>query len=658
MPARPAHASRVSSARRLLLGALASLALLLGILTPAPATASLEGFQAGNLMSDVVFYNSVSMDEAQIQAFFEEKGGNCQAGYTCLKDFTIDSVTRPADRFCDGYTGAPAESAARIIARVSESCGINPQVLIVMLQKEQSLITHTYPQAWRYNSALGQGCPDTAPCDPQFVGFFHQIYGAARQLQIYAKDTYFRWYPVGQISNIKYHPNDSCGTSPVLIENMATASLYYYTPYQPNAAALAANFGEGDACSAYGNRNFYNYFTEWFGSTRLLSFMMTPLEVTGTAVPGQTLSGDAVFSPEPEKLTAQWYRDGVAIEGATEKSYAVTPADAGAQLELRLIASAEGYAEGVARSTPQTVRAFEVDRLAGADRVETAIAVSKAAWAYSAPTVYLATSLDYPDALSAGAAAAKAGASLLLTPPAGIPAGVLTELARLQPSSIVLMGGTGALPAALEKQITEALPNATITRAAGADRYATARAVAEDLGVSMHVVLATGRDFPDALSAAAAAGSQKLPVLLVDGQATSVDEATLATLDALDALQITIVGGAGVVKEEIAAQLRELGFLVNRLAGDTRYDTNAAVITEFFPYTVTDMLFATGRDFPDALAAAMYAGSSGQPLALVQTQCVTPAVLDLIRDRGTTGVTLVGGDGVLTPEGVATLARC
>ena len=52
------------------------------------------------------------------------------------------------------------------------------------------------------------------------------------------------------------------------IQNQATANLYYYTPYQPNAAALRAGYGEGDGCSAYGNRNFYQYFTDWFGSTQ------------------------------------------------------------------------------------------------------------------------------------------------------------------------------------------------------------------------------------------------------------------------------------------------------------------------------------------------------------------------------------------------------
>lgn len=239
------------------------------------AKSTLVGFNAGNLISDAVFTNKRTMTEAQIQSFFNGKVSRCLGGrdennepIVCLKDFRMNTVSRPGDAYCSGYSGAANESAARIIYRVSQACNINPQVLIVMLQKEQGLITHTWPSAWRYRIALGQGCPDTAPCDPNYIGFFHQIYGAARQMQIYMEGKWFQWYAPGKTWNILYNPKASCGSSPVRIANKATSALYYYTPYQPNAAALRAGYGTGDGCSAYGNRNFYNYFTDWFGSTQ------------------------------------------------------------------------------------------------------------------------------------------------------------------------------------------------------------------------------------------------------------------------------------------------------------------------------------------------------------------------------------------------------
>lgn len=232
-------------------------------------TKSLAGWNAGNIISDAVFYNSGTMSAGQIQSFLNSKVPRCEPGYVCLKDYRQDTPTRGADQYCPStYAGAANESAASIIAKAAQACGINPQVLLVMLQKEQGLVTHVWPSDWRYTKAMGMACPDTAACDPRYAGFFHQVYGAARQLKVYGISSGFNWFPVGRTSNIQFNPNAGCGSAPVYIANKATAALYYYTPYQPNQAALNAGYGEGDRCSAYGNRNFYNYFTDWFGSTQ------------------------------------------------------------------------------------------------------------------------------------------------------------------------------------------------------------------------------------------------------------------------------------------------------------------------------------------------------------------------------------------------------
>ncbi|WP_314095455.1 hypothetical protein [Microbacterium foliorum] len=235
------------------------------LLVPA---ADLRQFNAGNIMSDEVFFNPATMSEGDIDAFLRGKVTACRAGYVCLKDFRQSTTNKAADAYCDGYAGAGNEPAARIIYKVAVSCGINPQVLLATLQKEQGLVTHVWPSDFRYRSAMGQGCPDTAGCDARYYGFQNQVYGAARQFQIYAEGRYFTYYAPGKTWNIRYNPNAACGSAPVTIANRATAGLYYYTPYQPNTAALNAGYGEGDGCSAYGNRNFYQYFVDWFGSTQ------------------------------------------------------------------------------------------------------------------------------------------------------------------------------------------------------------------------------------------------------------------------------------------------------------------------------------------------------------------------------------------------------
>ncbi|PKQ14395.1 MAG: hypothetical protein CVT68_12095, partial [Actinobacteria bacterium HGW-Actinobacteria-8] len=89
---------------------------------------------------------------------------------------------------------------------------------------------------------------------------------AARQFQRYRLLPTSYNYRAGVTNRIGYHPNASCGTQSVYIQNSATAALYNYTPYVPNSAALSAIPGTGNACSSYGNRNFWMYYWEWFGS--------------------------------------------------------------------------------------------------------------------------------------------------------------------------------------------------------------------------------------------------------------------------------------------------------------------------------------------------------------------------------------------------------
>ncbi len=624
---------------------------------------SLAGFNAGNIISDAVFTNKATMTEAQIQAFFNSKVTTCRGGsdkygpIVCLKDFKINSVTMPADVYCKGYTGAKGETAARIIHRVAQACNINPQVLIVMLQKEQGLITHTWPSAWRYDIALGQGCPDTAPCDPKFVGFFHQIYGAARQMQLYMEGKYFNWYAPGKTWNILYHPNKSCGTAPVRVANKATSALYYYTPYQPNAAAMKAGYGTGDSCSSYGNRNFYNYFTDWFGPTSISTFQMGAVRAEGQFTVGQVVRASAAVSPAPTSLAYQWYRGGAAISGATQQNYSLTPADAGSGVSVRVVAKRSGYADGVASSSATAVKGVTVQRLSGLTRETTAIEVSRAAWPTGTGTVMLATSLDYADALSAAAAAGKASASLLLTPAGKLPAEVAAEIKRLAPNRVVLVGGTGVLSKTVADQVAAAVPAAKIERLAGADRYVTSRAAAELGGSSANVFIATGRDYPDALSAAAVANSSGAPVVLVNGTARQLDAATLATLRKIGATSATIVGGTGVVDARIEQDLVKAGLAVTRLAGADRYATNDAVVRKYFPGSALKVLFASGMGFADALPASVLAGRWKVPLLLTGTSCVVRTASDFMQQRGTDSVVLIGGPGVLD-GGVAALRRC
>ncbi|MGY1605488.1 hypothetical protein, partial [Geodermatophilus sp. SYSU D00815] len=279
---------------------------LLGVAAQPRAEAAIAAdFDPGNIISDAVFFDPGGMSVHEVQAFLDTKGSSCVAGeQPCLKNYVVTTVGKAADAYCRGYEGGLAQSAAQVIAGVASSCGINPKVLLVLLEKEQSLVTVSRPTNRRYQAATGFGCPDTAACNSQFYGFFNQVYMAARQYQVYAANPGGYRYKAGQVNTIQWHPDAGCGTSQVYIANQATAGLYIYTPYRPNAAALANLYGSGDACSAYGNRNFWRMFSDWFGNPQAGSYLLrSPENATVYVVSGNMkypildLATVAAFSP-------------------------------------------------------------------------------------------------------------------------------------------------------------------------------------------------------------------------------------------------------------------------------------------------------------------------------------------------------------------------
>ncbi|QEE60834.1 hypothetical protein FVA74_04015 [Salinibacterium sp. dk2585] len=230
-------------------------------------------FDPGHIISDDNFFNGAAMTEAQIQSFLNTMAPGACGPNNCLKQYAQATSNKPQHYSdtagavqCTAYAGAASESAARIIFKVQRACGISAKVILVTLQKERGLVTKTSPIPADFTVAMGMGCPDTAACDVNYYGFFNQVWSAAKQFKTYrAAPNYFK-HRAGATVDLLFHPNAACGSTRTLIRNAATAALYNYTPYQPNAAALANLGGTGDACSSYGNRNFFRDYTDWFGS--------------------------------------------------------------------------------------------------------------------------------------------------------------------------------------------------------------------------------------------------------------------------------------------------------------------------------------------------------------------------------------------------------
>ncbi|MBR2586986.1 hypothetical protein IKE71_01270, partial [Candidatus Saccharibacteria bacterium] len=242
------------------------------------SAASLENFRAGNIISDYTMSNFDSMTLPEIDAFLKSHG-NCadsdtvkaswypslhyhieNGHFVCLAD---ERFSLTSSNYGDLLSADEAsKTAAEIIYDAAQTYRINPQVLIVLLEKEQGLISDSWPNSTQFRSATGFGCPDTAACDSKYYGLKNQIESAAWLFRT-VLDGGWTNYPVGE-NYIHYNPNSACGGSVVNVENLATSSLYRYTPYQPNPAAIAAGYGTAP-CGAYGNRNFYLYFMDYFG---------------------------------------------------------------------------------------------------------------------------------------------------------------------------------------------------------------------------------------------------------------------------------------------------------------------------------------------------------------------------------------------------------
>lgn len=227
------------------------------------------GFHAGRIVEDAAFYDGGAMDAAAVQAFLDGRQPTCTPAETCLRDHVEDFPGYPASDRCDEVAPMPGASAAEIIAAVGRACDLSQRAILVLLEKEQSLISNREPEDQRYDRATGYSCPDDPArpgwCDPEFGGFSNQVYYAAAQFQRYRLQPDDFTYREGETFDIPYAPNaPSCGTASVFIENDATAGLYNYTPYTPNAAALDPATPDGDACSSFGNRNFWLLWQRWF----------------------------------------------------------------------------------------------------------------------------------------------------------------------------------------------------------------------------------------------------------------------------------------------------------------------------------------------------------------------------------------------------------
>ncbi|MBW8827791.1 MAG: cell wall-binding repeat-containing protein, partial [Acidobacteria bacterium] len=300
-------------------------------------------------------------------------------------------------------------------------------------------------------------------------------------------------------------------------------------------------------------------------------------------------------------------------------------------------------------------------RVAGVNRFDTAAKIAAAAYPGGAASVLLANGRTFPDALAGSALGGAKNAPLLLTETATTPTETMTALQSLKPTTIYLLGGTNAISQAQQDELAKTY---TVTRVAGADRYATAGAIADQIGLvnvanlngKRTAFIATGLNFADALAggplAAAGAGAAGVhPVLLVN---SDVPAATDSALTRLAIQQVVVLGGTTAVSEAVADKLAaKTGNPVIRYAGTNRYDTAAKVAQaglNSYGLIASEVLLASGADFADALAAGPFGFKRTAPLILTEPASLPPQSAAFLEDNSSAiqKVTAVGGTAAVS----------
>jgi putative cell wall-binding protein len=291
-----------------------------------------------------------------------------------------------------------------------------------------------------------------------------------------------------------------------------------------------------------------------------------------------------------------------------------------------VITGDDGVSQGRNVSTgPVDVRSSM--RVAGADRLSTAVALSRASFPTGAPAAVVARSDAFPDALAAAPLASAAGGPLLLNNRDSLADSVRDELRRLGVQTVYVMGGEGAQASAVIDQI-RALGSVQVVRIAGIDRFRTAAAAAEqavDLwraqgyaSAGTHAMVALGDDFPDALAAGPLAAQDQRPLLL--SSRGDLPAATAEALGRMGARRVTLIGGQAALHGTVEQALLGLGSTVDRIAGATRHETAelAAVAATHAGASPTTVVVASGRAFPDALSAGPAVAQMGGVLLLTE----------------------------------------
>lgn len=285
-----------------------------------------------------------------------------------------------------------------------------------------------------------------------------------------------------------------------------------------------------------------------------------------------------------------------------------------------------------------------VARIAGPDRYATAIELTKQTYD-KADTVILADGQFGIDSLGAAPLAIQLDAPILVNPKDKLADSVRQELARLGTSQVYILGGEMVLSAKVERDLNEL--GITTVRIAGANRYATAALVAEQVkalsGVTDRLFMVNGVNPADALSIGSVAGKLGQSILLSDGA-----QLTGETLAALEGVRkVVVLGGEMAISPSVVNQLKALGIEVERIAGATRFHTGIEIAAKYYG-PVEQVLLTNGMRPFDALAGSVLSHKLGAPILLVEQDNLPFVVQEYMENNPLTKATIIGGTAAVS----------
>jgi putative cell wall-binding protein len=297
-------------------------------------------------------------------------------------------------------------------------------------------------------------------------------------------------------------------------------------------------------------------------------------------------------------------------------------------------------------------------RLGGRDRFETNAMIVQEGW-QSADTVVVVrgTGKDkFADALSAGLLAYQYDAPILLVDQNRIPQSIEDTLVKLKPKNAFIIGGTGVVSDEVAQQLESF--NIRVERIGGADRRETAVKVADRVREKANfdtVILATGKDFPDALSAAPFSAMYNMPVLFTTNKINeySLDDINRQALNRWGVKKVIIVGGPIVISNSIEVDIKYSITgqpEVIRLGGINRYETSLNIVKHFDQNDYQGIMIATGKDFPDLLAGAVFAAKNKTPILLADDKPNLYNTVEYLISRNFSKRYVLGGEGVISQE--------